>query len=306
MTGTLYIDGADVFETFGVFVADGGYAGLAQFPPLKTPDQNYWAEEDGIEVDLTNPLLDSKTFTMQFAMRSAAPDYSGFVEMLADGAYHDFDFREAGCTRRLRMTQAPNLQTVQWLGLFTLEFADDFPLSGYAYQLPTTAVVSTRDYELDGRALADYGVQVTDGTLDEILRAPATKQNLLQNTKAITGAVYDGENMTFKERDIKLNCVLRSATLAEFWQNWNALLFDLARAGEHSLYAAAIYEEYPCYYKSCSVKIFTQSGGVVWYDFTITLCITSGRPSATHYVLGAEDGGLIGTEDGAAIETRKF
>ncbi len=40
MIGALYIDGIDVFTEYGVFVHEGGYNGLVQWPSLKTPDHN--------------------------------------------------------------------------------------------------------------------------------------------------------------------------------------------------------------------------------------------------------------------------
>lgn len=55
MTGYCYIDGIDIYDEFGVIVEGDGYDELLSFPSLKEPDKNDWPEENGIEVDLSEP-----------------------------------------------------------------------------------------------------------------------------------------------------------------------------------------------------------------------------------------------------------
>ena len=61
------MDGVDVYATYGAFVVQDGYKGLVQWPALKEPDSNDWAEEDGIEVDLSAPVLDAKEVRLEMA-----------------------------------------------------------------------------------------------------------------------------------------------------------------------------------------------------------------------------------------------
>jgi hypothetical protein len=297
MVGKLFIDNNDAFTEFGVFVERGGYKGLVQYPPLKTPDSNSWAEQDGIEVDLTNPRLDSKTFSIGFA---GVRDFSvrNLVDYLSDDAYHEFNFAEIGVTRTLRLTGNPNRHTVGTLKTFTLEMADDYPLAGYAYQAPTP-VASCRQtgYEIDGKPLSDYGVWVTDGTHDELVKSPSVKQNLLVNTPAVNGAQYDGEDVFFQAKDVNIHCHIHTG-IAAFWRNYNALLHDLTLPGERTFFYGARNEEYRCHYKSAAVKDFALIGGEVWCDFDITLVFTSFRLGEVDYLLASEAGELIISQDG--------
>ena len=66
LTDRLYIDGLDAFTNFGLLILSGGYNELLAYPPLKPVAYNDWQEEDGIEPDLSNPKLDTKTFSIRF------------------------------------------------------------------------------------------------------------------------------------------------------------------------------------------------------------------------------------------------
>ena len=81
MKNNLYIDGTDAFTRFGVFIAEGGHNEVVAFPALKAPEvSNDWAEYDGIEVDLSDPKLDTKELEIK------SRDSAGYVtELLADG-----------------------------------------------------------------------------------------------------------------------------------------------------------------------------------------------------------------------------
>ena len=160
MTDRFYIDGKDAFTEYGVFVSEGGYNELIAYPSLKSVKSNDWQEEDGIEADLSDPVLDTKEFSMKFVFTGKNSRYGGFIELLSDKSYHTFNFREIGRTYRLRMVSHTNLDTALFLGFVTLRLADDFPLDGYTYTAPASTVPPYGDYELDGRKLTDYGIRV--------------------------------------------------------------------------------------------------------------------------------------------------
>lgn len=65
-------------------------------------------------------------------------------------------------------------------------------------------------------------------------------------------------------------------TLSEFWENYNALLYDLSRPGERILSVDSTGREYPCYYKSCSASNFVPNGKI-WFQFSLVLVFTSFR-----------------------------
>lgn len=296
MTDRLFIDGKDAFAEFGVFVSEGGYNELVAFPSLKSVKSIDWQEEDGIDADLSAPVLDSKEFSMKFVLSGAYYRLGAFIELLSGSAYHTFDFKEIGRIYRLRMVWHTNLDTALCLGFITLRFADDFPMAGYTYAAPVSTISAYDDYEIDGRKFTDYGVRVLAGTLDEVEKSPAVKPNLLRNIGTQSGAIYDGERVTFKSKEVNVKCLMRATTLPELWRNYDALLYDLVRPEERRLYVDAAGEEYPCYYKSCSVSEFYGTGKI-WLVFTITLVFTSFRLNGEEYLLSDEGNGLVTTEE---------
>lgn len=296
MTGRLFVDGKDAYTEWGVFVVEQGYNDLVAMPPLKTFDSNDWQEEDGIEADLSAPVLNTQEATVQFAAIGLYSRLADFVNHLADGAYHTFDCKSIGRIYSLRMTQMPNLTYAQRLGAFAIKFANDFPLKGYTYQAPSSSIAEVRDYTLDDSPFTKYGCRICAGTLASVKKAADVKTNLLRNLLRRSGAIYDGTKVTFKSKDVKLVVHARATTLAALWRNYDALLYDLTRPGERTLYVAALEQEFPCVYKSCSAKAFYPED--VWLDFELTLTFTRDfRLNADETLLATEDGTLVFTEN---------
>lgn len=306
MSGRFYIDGKDAFTEYGIYVQEGGYNELVAFPPLKAVTSNDWQEEDGIEPDLSEPTLNTKEFSLKIVLSGMDYRWGGFIERLSDKAYHTFDFREIGRTYRLRLVSNPNTDLATLLGFITVKLADDFPLDGYTYKEPESTVPGSDYYELDGKPFSDYGVRVLEGTLNEIEKSPNVKTSLLRNINKLNGALYDGEKVTYKAKDVKINCLMQAASLTELWRNYNALLYDLVRPEQRLLYSDETGYEYPCHYKSCSVSEFYGSDKI-WLKFTITLCFISFRLEDDEFVLATETRDLVVTEDGEfAIDLRKI
>ncbi|WP_302335834.1 MULTISPECIES: hypothetical protein [Bacteroidales] len=297
MIGQFNIDGIDAYERFGIFIADTGLVGLLQYPALKKVDSNDWPEEDGEEFDLSTPALETKTLQIKFASHKANR-VGAFIEKISDKSYHDFEVPAIKQTFRLRLTDQQSLVLYLRGKTFTLQFADDFPLRGYTYLAPQSTMNRVCGYEIDGVDLGQYGVSILEGSLAEIEKSPAVKQNLLQNFQREYGAIYDGELVVFKAKDVKLKCAMRATSEDEFWRNYKALLFDLTRAEERQLYVDKTGYEYPCYYKSCASSKFLPMRGRIWWVFDLTLVFTSFRVIDDEYLLASEDGELVISEDG--------
>lgn len=303
MTGRLYIDGHDAYLQWGVYVVVGGWNEAIAYAPLKTVEFNDWQEEDGIEADLSDPKLNTKEISLNFAYAGLYSRFIEFVNLLADGAYHEFNCVHIRRQFTLRMTQMPNLDHAATLGFVSIKFSNDFPLKGYAYREPSSSVVRAEDYLIDGVPFTDYGCRILKGSLSEVMKSAAVKPNLLRNIATQPGAIYDGAVVTFKSKDVKLNCLMRADTLDELWCNYDALLFDLIRPDERLLEVSELEQTFPCFYKSASVSEFYPDDKI-WLAFTITLTFThSFRLEGDDYVLASEDGIIIFTEDGEnAIE----
>lgn len=297
MTGRLYIDGHDAYLNWGIYVVSGGWNDAIAYAPLKAVEYNEWHEEDGIEADLSNPKLDIKEFAINFAIGGLFGQLIEFVNTLADRAYHIFNCASIKRRFKLRMTQMPNLDYAATLGFVSIKFADDFPLEDYAYEAPTSSIATVEDYLLDGVPFTAYGCRILQGSLSEVMKAAAVKTNLLRNIATKPGAIYDGQTVTFKSKDVKLNCLMRADSLNELWHNYDALLYDLVRADERLLEVSALEQSFLCQYKSASVTEFYPDGKI-WLVFTITLTFTrSFRLDGGDCVLASEDGVIVFSED---------
>jgi hypothetical protein len=297
MTGRLYIDDYDAYSEWGVYVVNGGWNDLISYPPLKNVDSNDWQEYDGIDADLSNPVLNTHDVQIKFAIAGLYSQFYEMIEILSDSSYHEFRIEEIGRTYNLRLVSHSNLTVHRGLCTATLKFADDFPLDGYAYVAPSSSVVESVDYLLDGNSFTDYGVRILQGTMAELLKLPNVKTNLLRNIVTQEGVIYDPENVTYKNKDIKLQCLMRADSLSELWQNYDALLYDLTRANARVLYCDELDEEFSCFYKSQSVSQFF-STDKIWLQFVLTMTLTlMPRIDDSEFLLATEDGSIVMCEN---------
>lgn len=297
MIGKFYIDGIDAYEKFGVFVADLGLVNLLQYPPMKKVDSNDWPEEDGEEFDLSSPALDTKSFTVKFSSHKVNR-VGAFIESLSDESYHDLMFSGIGRTFRLRLLDHQSVTLYQRGESFSLQFADDFPLDGYVYQAPVSRYGMTTGYAIDDVDLGKYDVSVLEGSLAEVQKSASVKQNLLRNIQRNSGAIYDGEFVAFKTKEVKLKLAMMASSRESFWKNYDALLHDLSRPGERIIYVEHTGYEYPCYYKSSNASNLILSRDKIWFVFDLTLVFTSFRVCGDEYILASEAGEWIVAEDG--------
>lgn len=297
MIGRLYIDGFDAYKQFGVYVVEGGWNSLVSMPPLKAVDINDWAEEDGIEPDLSEPVLDSREVPIPFAITSLYNNYNEFISLLSDGAYHVFDCVYIGRKFTLRLVSQGNRVYTSELERETLTFADDFPMNNYSYSPPFSTLPSSDAFLFDNIPFTNYGARIISGSLAEIIKTPVPKQNMLRNIKTKTGAIYDAELVFFKAKEVKLNILMRANNTEQLWRNYDAMLFDLIQPNERVLYVNELEQEFPFYYKSCSVSEFFPDNNP-WLKFTLTICFTRDfRIEESGIVLASEDNIVIFTED---------
>lgn len=306
--GKLFIDGSDALLTYGVFVEKGGYKSLIQFPAFKKIDSTEWPEYDGEEVDLTSPVLDSKTFSMQFCITNI--DYAEILfDDLATGAYHTFEFTDLGKSYKLRMTSNGTFSSFIKLGKLTLSFADDFPKIPIGTYYPYgKSGIRQFGYEIDGIDFSQFGSYILKGSDDAIRKAPNIRSNLTVDTSSLAGVLYDDDYVTFKTKDVALKVLINADSINEFWKRWNSLWAIVLQSEARSFYFSALGNEYECYYKSNSVSKFEiLRNGHVWCEFTLTLTFFSCRPIGSELLLATEDYDWViteETEDPARIKIR--
>lgn len=299
MKGRMLVDGEDVFVKYGIFVEQYGYKALIQQPAFKKLDSTEWPEDDGEEVDLTAPVLDTKSLSMQFCMTDKMKAES-FFHALSQGSYHTFKFADLQREYVLRMTSNGSMSSNIRLGNLTLTFSqDDCRIPSSPPMDEGVSGVRQHGYEIDGIDMSRFGAYVLDGTDDSIRKAANAKSNLSVSTQDRNGIVYDGKYMFFKSKDITLNLLINAAGIESFWDRWDALFASLMQPEHRIFYFDKDVAEYECYYKSNSVSRFDILGnGHVWCEFSVVLTFTSGRPQPMMALLSTEDGIIVFTEDG--------
>lgn len=320
LEGLLLIDGNDAYTTYGAVVIKGGHNGLIQWPSLKEVQTNDWHEYDGIEADLSSPILGSKEFPVDFYIfgrASRGSRLSRLVSALRNGSYHTMNFAAIGKTARLRVVSfgVPELCSD---GLkISITFADDFPLNGYEYLAPLSQVATSNDYQIDGVPFTDYGVRIIEGSLKAAFNMADVKKNLLRDISIVPGVIYDdpaddepveeGEEevditVRLSFRDLKLRCFLMASSLSEFWRNYNALLYDLIQPGPRVVYSMDTSKKLECYYSSSEIEKFSLShtNDSVGVIFGISFKVLS--ESNVLRLLATEESEVITTETGRALE----
>lgn len=272
MIGRLYIDGNDAYKQYGVYVTEGGWNELVAYPPLKPVAVNDWHEEDGVEVDLSSPNLNSRDVAIKLAISRGHERFNDLIRLLSDGVYHTFECSYIQRSYKLRLVSFTNLSVAKALGVATIKLADDFPLFGYEYAPPQSSTPLKPYYTIDGIPFSNYGVHILEGTLDDILTPPSVKLNLLRNIGAQAGAIYDGKSVSYSSKEVKIYCLMRAGTIDELWRNYDALLYDLIRPGVRVLGVGE--KTFDFYYKSCGVSEFYPDGKI-WLRFTLCLVFTT-------------------------------
>lgn len=294
--GKLYIDGKDAYTEYGVLVEQYGYKALIQMPAFKKLESTEWGEYDGEEFDLTSPILDTKTFAIQFST-TEIDKLNNLLELLSNKSYHIFYFAELTKYYKLRLVGNPSRSSLRHLGKFSLNFADDFPpvvlndfikeedLDDYnpiLTQQPYTVAPSgfrQNGYALDGIDFSLFGIYILDGTDESIEKAPNVRQNLTISSKAAPGIIYDDKNVMYKAKDVGLKLLIHAPNIAEFWRRWYSFWAVLLKPESRTLYIDNPIDEFQCHYKSNSITKFDiRKNSKVWCEFTTTLTFTDSRP----------------------------
>ena len=310
MINNLYIDGENARSRFGVWVTRGGYAGLLTFPALKEPEANDWPEEDGVEVDLSDPKLEAKEITLSFLAdtNTAATDLVAYLSQVRETsetdskisterllhrdddlttsrprsnylprAAHRFRIPSLGREWQLRLAEHPENRVYPLQTAFSLKLVEDVPVRRVADGLPTPGVrLPESHYQLDGVPFSAYGV-VIDVSRSALLKAPAAKLNLNRKVQTEDGQIYDADHLVFQKKETTFNCHFKAVSIEAFWACYDAFFAALIQPGERQLYVEEIGKAFPCYYKSSSAfEVLTLAGPVI-VKFSLTLVFTRFR-----------------------------
>jgi hypothetical protein len=236
--------------------------------------------------------------------------------LLSDRSYHIFNFVELGRSFKLRLSQNSTISSKVSLGKFTISLVDDFPPIRYQAGMSnailnqdfprvlnvqpyeTSVIKMNVGYDLDDVDFGRMGVNILDGTNQNILKSPNVRENLKVSIKGRSGVEYDDENVFYKPRDVQMKVLIHAGDITDFWHRYDSLFTILIQPETRSLLSWEVAMEYECFYKSCQITKFDiLNNGHVWCEFTLTLTFVADRPVETEWLLASEDMEWILTEE---------
>ena len=327
MTGDTIINGTDIYTAYGAFISLGGYNGVVGWPASKPVEYNDWMEYDGIEVDLSALKLDSREFEISFGIQRPAQDTLAFYDFLCSEPTMTCSFNTLGLTdKTYRVVGMSDVDYALTFGEIRVLFADDSPMDGYEYVAPSVSrSLPTSPLLLGGTPVSEYGVRILYGTIRGAFVKGQVKPFLLRNIRTSSGSMYDanpklwnGEDWEISETkgvpkykaiEINIKCSLAAPTVTEFWQNYNAFLWDLTAPDTSKELLRRCERElsfedmmWPCYYNRQEIDDFSIWNDGVTICFSLSMIAMAGGPVEYTRLLATEGGSLIITEDGKHIK----
>lgn len=113
-SGRHYIDGKDLWDTWGIFVESGSNDFL-KFPARKDSTTHDWMDSDGIDVDLSLPFFEDKKISLKCAMIATSEaefwrNYDAFVGEWAKSGTRDLSVKEFDRTFQVYYTDTTNFE----------------------------------------------------------------------------------------------------------------------------------------------------------------------------------------------------
>lgn len=316
MTGSVIINGTDIAD-YGVFIVRDGDNDFLTFPERIEPPQTNWHEYDGIDADLSEIYFNARTFPIGFYVSAKSSleyefNINSFYHLISSG-YIDLYSREFARTFRLRYVSVPNYEhkggfykQAMRRGRFDVSFSMDNPLQ--LFTRPEILIpVSSKQYPpsgvlLNGIDLARFGIVVNE-CYSSMLALSAVKSPLTRSFAKRTGLLaYPSTNPTFEAKENIIKCTMCAPSREEFYSNYEALFNNVCKTGEVSI--ETYLGEAACYYMK--MENFKKHGifarGVM---VSFTLRLKQMDAGVMIFVLGAEDGSALLTEDNKYIKIIK-
>lgn len=268
MATKIYIDGIDVLATYEAYPT--AVVGILEWPSLKEVKTYDWPDEDGMDVDLSHPVLASRQLSLPLAVRNG--QITAFMEFLYERTTRTWEVKELGYSERLRLVGCSDFELHGDLGFATILLSADSPMEGYTYEKPSTTIdlaYYKGALSVDNVDLTSYGCTALEGVAETLKAYGQVKEALLINVSNKAGVVYDNEAPVRKAaRTATLGLLMRANSIAEFWRNYNALLYDLTREGERTI-AYNGTDIFKGYYSNMSIDAFDFTS-TIWVKFIIT------------------------------------
>lgn len=319
MKGSCIIDGIDIAD-FGMFILKGGDYDFLSFPERKEPVKNNWHEYDGVDADLSEIYFKEKKVTVRFYIKADTAEgfidnLNAFYDLISAPGYRRLYSREFDKTFSLRYISCPEYSHRGGLykqgakrGEINVEFSMDDPLcifSGASHLEPRSGRPSKTYVELNGYDLASFGI-IVNQCYNTDLRLPVVKSPLTRSISNTNGLiVYPSRETTFETKQIVIESTMMADSRESFYYNYEALFNNLNIKDEILLSTYA--EDIGGYYQSMTdfkkMKPFKDG---IHVTFNLNLINLYPGIQKRAYVLGTEDGNILGTENLKALEIEDY
>jgi hypothetical protein len=312
MTGSVIIDGLDMYESYKCFLLKGGDQDLLVFPERKEPDEINWFEKNGVDVDLEDVAFKAREVRMSFYFSCPTSgeflrNLDTFYRHISSKGYREVFLRELNRTFLLRFLSCEEYsqrghfsKTGRKAARINVVFSCDDPLQ--VIDLDINTPVTTRPFltyvMINSIDLCNYGIIVKD-IYTTALPLPAKKAVLEQEIS--NGVVADVlAETTFEPYEIVIECSMLSPSLSSFYNDYSALFYQLSRPGTLSLRLSAANKTVSCYYtkQDSLIKVHAFSSGV---NISFKLYLKAIDFSFMTYLLGTETRKVLTTENGKLL-----
>lgn len=306
---------------------------MLTFPSMKDVTIVDWAEEDGIDIDLSALYVASRNVTMSFAVGDRG-DFRSFYAWLKGLGQFTLEARELGGVKfKLRLLSQSSLNLYGTLQKFSLRFSEDNPWELVASGSATRTIPSEANFSLDGVSLSDYNIRVLKDTKKSLYSQAELKEFLTRSARNENGQTYDENPFdTYDEetgawsqsstertapkdktRDFTVQCLMTAPDLSTFWANYSALFHALVRQDDEKAredettacvrrFSANRYSRsFKCYYKGQTLLYFFPDPQKIWAQFSLTLGSIDGEGEEIIRLLTTEGNDWVITESGLYV-----
>lgn len=318
-TGQCIIDGVDI-ATLGAFIERDGSNDLLAFPERRKPDENDWAEHDGLDIDLEGVTFEPKKVVINYVI--IADNYNAFKQRLK--AFETLHFQPGNRSIYIREFDS-NFQ-LRFLGFssyshkggyynparkrakISVEYWMDDPLQMYTTAIgsPVGPTAVHSNVSINNVDLSKYGIIVNE-VYSSALKPRSAKDILTRKINHIHGQIADDGQIGIgvyadkkkKSKDISIECTMIAGTANQLKINLNALFNVVSADSPISLKIA--FESSYCYYvKMSKFRKRTPFSRKVSVEFTLHMREVSWREYIR--LLAAQNGLVLITQDGKFIK----
>lgn len=263
------IDHRPVSDFSAFVIAD--YKGVVQYPPLKKIESNDWAEEHGLEVELSAPKLEKRTFEVSFLLQQK-DKYHDFVQFLTQTTYRLWHFSKIQKAFRLRVIGFSSYNEFLEKLEIKVKVSDDFSFLNDTYA-PPNRNIGTESWRIDGVPFSKYGIFVLQESVN-IHQEEETKPILEITNRLTNGVKVHTQSLKLKSRKTMIRCFLK-ANVTDFWNDYTLFLHDLTKPEERILSTER--KAYRGCYQSGKVLYFAKKNDTLYCEFEIELMILNSQ-----------------------------